>query len=1273
MISISNGGLSDVSNKRPLENGYTPKYKPRKVSATRDFPPGCGPNAVPTNLKLKENVSSGAAVVEVNGGKNSEIVDAVLNNGVGIPETTNPREVEGVGNPEITNRMEVEWAKTAELPNDVKLNGLKESGKENFVESIGIKNSNVQVELPSHEAVNSPMDADIGKSLDALVEKMTAFADDMIVEIGPVEIQLQNEVEGQTHEVVTTSIQGERTESLDALVGQVTVDSISIDVEKLTPETKVIGVDFLNNMKSESSRGTKAEGHTILKELNVEAKSVLEPVASVDGVILPGRSQSLSSLSGSIKPEISIRPKDKYRRRRVSAVRDFPPNCGRNISLPAEVKKKKVTSGNDCLNRFKKVEVQPEATVLRNGSEEGASGDMLMTSQKEGLDGVERDHVKTETTEKFNYGSGRVPRAENLAGNYKTIPSREMREATVEVGHLGSKECNVGPKNSNIEKTEARRTVPGSGTMSKALHDNSIGNAGGPVRKETIVHSPDSNDKVRSAHSDFSSGNELHREVVNALMAASCCPWRKGKGALNNSDGGTSARKKRERNRKQKSKTVALDNDTKADISGGTSKKKTVFPDSSDAYRSPVSPIFMGDGIRVVYDECPAEVTPVSVTPVSMFNPALDCSDEDTAGPVGNEIVVYSPEERDKMTPCSADEVDREVVSGLMAASCGRKARKLNISRQKKSKVVAKKSNPSGKFSAGPSKKSKKVPVANDEDERHSALMLADKDGFDTPISHKPQDFDVRLPPLGPNNSSHGDVRNRVRETLRLFHAICRKLLQREEANSVPDEEGKPNKCEKIIRIDLHTAKIIKERGKEVNTEKQYLGSVPGVEVGDEFQYRVELAVVGIHRLLQGGIDWMKINKVPVATSIVASGGYADDMENADVLIYSGQGGNVIGKKKEAEDQKLERGNLALVNSVKAGTPVRVVRGWKETKLVDPLDSRPKIVTTYVYDGLYTVKNYWTETGPHGKNVFKFELRRNPGQPELAWKELKKSSKFKTRPGVCVADISGGTEPFPICAVNIIDEQKPPTFNYTSKMMYPDWYHPIPPAGCDCVGRCADSKKCSCAVRNGGEIPYNRNGAIVEVKPLVYECGPSCKCPPSCYNRATQRGLKFKLEIFKTESRGWGVRSITSIPSGSFICEYAGELLEDTEAEQRIGNDEYLFDIGQNYNDFSLNTEEPTLVEFTEGGYTIDAAQYGNIGRFINHSCSPNLYAQNVIYDHDDPRLPHVMLFAAENIPPLQELTYHYNYTVDQVRDSDGNIKVKKCYCGTAECTGRMY
>ncbi|XP_019421210.1 PREDICTED: histone-lysine N-methyltransferase, H3 lysine-9 specific SUVH6-like isoform X1 [Lupinus angustifolius] len=570
--------------------------------------------------------------------------------------------------------------------------------------------------------------------------------------------------------------------------------------------------------------------------------------------------------------------------------------------------------------------------------------------------------------------------------------------------------------------------------------------------------------------------------------------------------------------------------------------------------------------------------------------------------------------------------------------------------------------------------KKKKENAASDD---MGQLVVFEKDSLDLneniedfQVVPKSHGFNVNVPPFGHGNfGGHENdstvTRNKVRETLRLFQVVSRKILQQVEGNS----KGRANNSK---RVDLQASKILKEKGKYVNTGKQILGSVPGVEVGDEFQYRVELNMIGLHRQSQSGIDYLKHNGKILATSIVASGGYADDLDNSNVLIYTGQGGNVMSSDKEPEDQKLERGNLALKNSSEEKNPVRVIRGYGS------MDGRPK---TLVYDGLYLVESYWQDMGPHGKLVYKFRLRRIPGQPELALKEVKKSKKFKTREGLCVDDISHGKERIPVCAVNTVDDEKPPSFKYITSMIYPDG-NLTRHEGCDCTNGCSDSNKCSCVVENGGEIPFNHNGAIVEAKPLVYECGPSCKCPSTCHNRVSQLGIKFQLEIFKTSTRGWGVRSLNSIPSGSFICEYIGELLEDKEAEQRTSNDEYLFDIGNNFTNSTLwdglstlmpDAQSSSLEVVKDGGFTIDAAEYGNVGRFINHSCSPNLYAQNVLYDHDDKGMPHIMLFAAENIPPLQELTYDYNYKIDQVFDSDGNIKRKDCYCGSVECTGRMY
>ncbi|CAM0149896.1 unnamed protein product [Urochloa decumbens] len=553
---------------------------------------------------------------------------------------------------------------------------------------------------------------------------------------------------------------------------------------------------------------------------------------------------------------------------------------------------------------------------------------------------------------------------------------------------------------------------------------------------------------------------------------------------------------------------------------------------------------------------------------------------------------------------------------------------------------------------------------SNTEDDDNSKALI---------ICGEKQEICVTVPPSVPSGSHQRqlgdhdvDARSRVKKLLQLFQAAYRKLTRLV-------EQGNCN----IGQVHIEAIKAV-QQNPIYKKPGAMVGSIPGVEVGAEFHFRVELSLVGLHRQYQGGIDTAKVNGVLVAISIVASGGYPDDLSSSDELIYTGSGGKA-GGNKEGEDQKLERGNLALKNCIDTKTPVRVIHGFKGQNRSEVGHSKAKQTSTFVYDGLYEVMECWQE-GPKSEMVFKYKLHRIAGQPELALHAVKAARKSKVREGLCLPDLSQGRERMPICVINTVDDTRPAPFKYTTKIAYPSWYEKEPPKGCDCTDGCSDSFTCACAVKNGGEIPFNFDGAIVEASPLIYECGPSCRCPPTCHNRVSQHGVKISLEIFKTGKTGWGVRSLSSISSGSFICEYAGELLEDKEAD-KTQNDEYLFDIGSNYDDKELweglksvvGVQSSPSSSKTMEGFTIDAAEYGNVGRFINHSCSPNLYAQHVLWDHDDLRMPHVMLFATENIPPLQELTYHYNYTVGQVLDENGKEKVKHCYCGASDCCGRLY
>ncbi|XP_051771513.1 histone-lysine N-methyltransferase SETDB1-A-like isoform X2 [Ctenopharyngodon idella] len=54
------------------------------------------------------------------------------------------------------------------------------------------------------------------------------------------------------------------------------------------------------------------------------------------------------------------------------------------------------------------------------------------------------------------------------------------------------------------------------------------------------------------------------------------------------------------------------------------------------------------------------------------------------------------------------------------------------------------------------------------------------------------------------------------------------------------------------------------------------------------------------------------------------------------------------------------------------------------------------------------------------------------------------------------------------------------------------------------------------------------------------------------------------------------------------------------------------------------------LFDGEETCYIIDARQEGNLGRYINHSCNPNLFVQNVFVDTHDLRFPWVAFFASK-------------------------------------------
>ena len=71
------------------------------------------------------------------------------------------------------------------------------------------------------------------------------------------------------------------------------------------------------------------------------------------------------------------------------------------------------------------------------------------------------------------------------------------------------------------------------------------------------------------------------------------------------------------------------------------------------------------------------------------------------------------------------------------------------------------------------------------------------------------------------------------------------------------------------------------------------------------------------------------------------------------------------------------------------------------------------------------------------------------------------------------------------------------------------------------------------------------------------------------------------------------------------------------------------------------------LANYDPGIFVMDAHFKGNISRFYNHSCSPNVFVQNVFIDTWDVRFPWVAFFTASNIKAGTELVWDYSYEVN--------------------------
>ncbi|CAN7937625.1 unnamed protein product, partial [Ixodes hexagonus] len=200
--------------------------------------------------------------------------------------------------------------------------------------------------------------------------------------------------------------------------------------------------------------------------------------------------------------------------------------------------------------------------------------------------------------------------------------------------------------------------------------------------------------------------------------------------------------------------------------------------------------------------------------------------------------------------------------------------------------------------------------------------------------------------------------------------------------------------------------------------------------------------------------------------------------------------------------------------------------------------------------------------------------------------------------------------------------------------------------GCDCDSGCG--RQCVCIVRSGepSRWPVGPDNA----RPII-ECSLACQCSKdeTCPNRNVQSGLRFRLQVFKTAAKGFAVRTLDSIRRGSYVCPYAGEVIGLRTARERVRR---------------LDPLEPNyVIVLREGGeltLVVDPSAVGGVGRFLNHSCDPNLAMVPV---RTQCVVPELCLFARRDIGRGEELTYDY---------SGGSSRrgEKPCLCGASVCRG---
>lgn len=180
---------------------------------------------------------------------------------------------------------------------------------------------------------------------------------------------------------------------------------------------------------------------------------------------------------------------------------------------------------------------------------------------------------------------------------------------------------------------------------------------------------------------------------------------------------------------------------------------------------------------------------------------------------------------------------------------------------------------------------------------------------------------------------------------------------------------------------------IATQQSTETQGTWRIFGHIPGIAPGRVFKNRRECYESNVHRMPLHGISGTQEDG---AYSICIAGGYKENRDEGDTIVYSGSGHGKSSDKKQQNksgfqqdekhrgDQEWIRGNEALRISYLTGKPVRVVRGAGNENYGKKSIYTP--VHGCRYDGLYTVVDCRETKGEDGFMVCVFTLKRIPNE-----------------------------------------------------------------------------------------------------------------------------------------------------------------------------------------------------------------------------------------------------------------------------------------------------